>query len=59
MHQLYMLQGIQYKRATRGLTLCYEVMLQAFVIQFLEWIPRGHIPAELWEQIKDVLYIQS
>lgn len=32
-----MLAGKQYHRAVRGLTLSYEVMMQALIVQFIKW----------------------
>ena len=33
-----MMQGKQYHRAVRGLILSYEVLMQAFILQFSKWV---------------------
>ncbi len=45
-----MLEGKQFHRAVRGLTLAYEAVMQLFLIEFLNWcgIHERTIPLPVW-----------
>ena len=49
-----MLEGMQYYWAIQGLTLLYELLMEALLVQFFKWCEqREHatIPEELWDYL--------